>query len=124
MMREAACPGGPAGNRARSVQPHRNDRRTLLNTLAGRRDLSVPEQLNRDDLGGLDPAVVAALRAALQLPEVRALAAVTELDVLVVVLGLLAGVMATQHRGAAGCSALLGVADPVSVDVASRAVSL
>ncbi len=90
-------------------------------------DWSDPERLRRGDLGGLDPAAAAAaaLRRAAQALEVRALAAAVGLDPLAVAVALLAGAAAPVHRGAARLfRALLGAADPGSVEAACRAVGL
>ncbi|MGI4941156.1 MAG: VIT domain-containing protein [Janthinobacterium lividum] len=96
-----------------------------LRAISGQMDWSDPERLRRGDLGGLDPAVAAALRRAAQALEVRALAAAVGMDPLVVTVALLAGAAALAHRGAARLfRALLGTADPRALEAVRRAVGL
>ncbi len=123
------APGGArrrsARRGSRGVRPRAGSGRATLRTVSERMDWSDPERLRRGDLGGLDPAVAAPLHAAAQAPEVRALAAATGLDPLVVAVALLAGAAAPAHRGAARLfRALLGAADPGSVEAAGRAVGV
>ena len=125
MLARRRAPAGPSGMDRAVLAPSRDRGFAALREVLGQVDWSDTERLRRGDLGGLDPAVAAALRGAAQVPEVRALAAAMGLDPLVVALALLAGAAAPAQRGAARLfRALLGAADPGPVEAARRAVGL
>ncbi len=125
MFARRRAPAGPSGMDRAVFAAGRDRGLAALRDVLGRMDWSDPERLRRGDLSGLDPAAAAALRWATQTPEVRALAAAIGLDPLLVAVALLAGAAAPAHRDAARLfRALLGAADPGSIEAARRAVGL
>ncbi len=125
MLARRRAPAGPSGVDRAVFAAGRDRGSAALRDVLGRMDWFDPERLRRGDLSGFDPAAAAALRWATQTPEVRALAAAIGLDPLLVAVALLACAAAPAQRDAARLfRALLGAADPGSVEAARRAVGL